>query len=362
MVKLTDPSLASLPRLRELLAARLPRVEADKAIVWRCFCATSRLPEILARDVLRGKLGSPQLIVANLDRKIGDIHVPINGSFRVETPNAIYLCSDIATKCEQSEFRDDPRFWPVVESTILHELVHWADFRDGTLEGAIELGKQFEICAYGQDIGRYWGATVPAVCGFKADCADLLGQGDGEAPEAVGGVPFATAPGGLWPVRTADPDRKVVSYRSVLGRQIGRAERSFAARRPARAGESLTGDRHHVGVDLYGRSGDAVIACEDGEVVGIQNFYEATKAMLVQGASGIVVNYGEIADASWGSLRVGSRVRAGQPIAKLGRSAHGAMCHFETYKQGVRQTSRWAWGQPCPAPILNPTAYLLSLT
>lgn len=365
MVKLNHQSLNDYPKLRARVAELLPKIERDKHTIWQCFCDISRLSPSFARDVVSGKFGSPTLVVEALDRVTPTRRRIVNGLFRTGTPGVIYICDDIARKGEQPAFGDDPRYWPVVESTILHELVHWSDFKDGTLEVGIELGKKFEKAAYGGDVARFWAPDGAATaCGTAEDCEGLRGQGDiddAEEPEMAGNAPFANAVGGFWPVMTQDPRRRVVSYRSALGRQIGEPSRAFFAPRKKRPNESLATDRHHVGVDLYGRAGDEVRACEDGEIVGIQNFYQGTMAMLVLGASNIVANYGEIAAGSWGSLKVGSRVRAGQTIARIGQLSSSAMCHFETYTGNTRTTSRWLWNEPRPTNVLNPTRYLLAL-
>jgi hypothetical protein len=48
----------------------------------------------------------------------------------------------------------------LLESTLLHEIVHWADWNADNALSAGELGKSFEKEAYGQDVGRYWGPSA----------------------------------------------------------------------------------------------------------------------------------------------------------------------------------------------------------
>ncbi len=43
----------------------------------------------------------------------------------------------------------------LIESTLLHEMVHWGDYKDGVDQSGEE-GKKFEKAAYGKDINRYW--------------------------------------------------------------------------------------------------------------------------------------------------------------------------------------------------------------
>jgi hypothetical protein len=48
----------------------------------------------------------------------------------------------------------------LLKSTLLHEIVHWADWKaDGAFTPG-ELGKTFEKEAYGKDVGRYWGPSA----------------------------------------------------------------------------------------------------------------------------------------------------------------------------------------------------------
>jgi murein DD-endopeptidase MepM/ murein hydrolase activator NlpD len=197
----------------------------------------------------------------------------------------------------------------------------------------------------------------------------LAGAGRAEAADvqpkqvpANDPVPFAqstTRPQARhWPVKTNHPSRTVVSYETVGGQIYGRPGRRFLAQRNA-------GARFHVGIDLFAEPGDEVVACENGRVVAFYEFLESsagemTFALLVEHAS-FVVNYGEVTGDSrtrfhW---RVGDTVEAGQPIAHVSSTS---MTHFEAYRIGTRRNKRWLPRQSRPPALLNPTAYLLSLT
>ncbi len=56
--------------------------------------------------------------------------------------------SVVAFKC-QRELKLSPC------SLLLHEIVHWGDWKDG-IDQVGEEGKMFEKSAYGKDINRYW--------------------------------------------------------------------------------------------------------------------------------------------------------------------------------------------------------------
>jgi hypothetical protein len=80
-----------------------------------------------------------------------------NGEFDGDvSPNTVYLAKEICEKFENSPTdAADPRMHLLLESTILHEMVHWGDWKDG-VDQPPEEGKEFEKEAYGADVDRYW--------------------------------------------------------------------------------------------------------------------------------------------------------------------------------------------------------------
>lgn len=170
-------------------------------------------------------------------------------------------------------------------------------------------------------------------------------------------IPFAPVPAGtcFWPVRTSDSSKRVVSFLGAGGGMVGSKDRRFLAMRE-------NGARYHVGVDLYGIPGDAVVACRDGAVVNFYNFYENSYALLVNHGD-VVVNYSEVAADSLANngLRVGSQVKAGQRIGIVAQLKENGMCHFETYAMGTKVNSSWRVGKERPTNLLNPTKLLLRL-
>lgn len=124
------------------------------------------------------------------------------------------------------------------------------------------------------------------------------------------------------------------------------------------------GARYHAGIDMNSgvARGTLVVATEPGRVVALQGFNGPTAvALLLETDTGLVLNYGEIEPDSWLEFNVakGSRVAKGQPLARIGRNPEGGtMLHFETYTAGTRKTWKWYTGEPPPAALLNPTAYV----
>ena len=170
----------------------------------------------------------------------------------------------------------------------------------------------------------------------------------------IADVPFATGPSNLrWPLITKHVRGNEVPYKKLDGKYVGNAARSFGVPRQ-------DGVRKHAAIDLYSYGEDVVLAMESGIVVGIQGFLGPTKALLIQGDSGTVVLYGEIKNNSWSEfdIKKGTRVKAGQPIARVGINDAGtSMLHLETYTKGTTQNAQWK-GSP-PSNLLNPTKYLL---
>jgi len=173
----------------------------------------------------------------------------------------------------------------------------------------------------------------------------------------VANVPFAKPASSEWPVITKHPRGQEVPYLGTNGKYVGNASRAFGSSR-------ADGKRKHVGIDLYCYANDVVVATESGKIVGIQGFLGPTKAILLQGNSGIVTLYGEVKNGSWTEFGIfeGANVKAGDPIARIGVNAAGTyMLHFETYNKDVTQNTPWYSNSPPPANILNPTKYLLKV-
>ncbi len=203
--------------------------------------------------------------------------------------------------------------------------------------------------------------------GLPADDEETWAEFDAEFVEPDtspngAAAPFAPLISGArhWPIVTSHQRGRTVSYLTTDGAWIGRRMRSFGADRSG-------GRRYHIGVDLFGRFGDPVVAIEDGRIVRFFPFCcgdnKTSWALLVQHAQ-VVVNYGEVApdSLSRNGLSVGSNVTAGQVIGRVGRNPGGStMIHFETYTTGTRRSYRWMKGRPRPARILNPTRLLLDL-
>jgi murein DD-endopeptidase MepM/ murein hydrolase activator NlpD len=162
----------------------------------------------------------------------------------------------------------------------------------------------------------------------------------------------------LWPVITSDLQAMVVCHQTTSGSIVGGNARHFFANRS-------DGARHHVGVDVFCREGDVVVACADGKIVNFYPFYkrpttgEVTFALFIA-HDGVVINYGEVRANAQDEFKwsLGSTVVAGQKIARVSGTA---MIHFETYVPGTEKNHSWLAGDPRPDRLLNPTKLLMSL-
>lgn len=135
------------PCLAKWICDNLPKV-TNNAKVFKAFQKYAEL----------SKLNATQCLTAGTDPTIDFRHMPdANGEFEGgKFANTVFLAKTICDKFETSaKDAKDKRMHLLVESTLLHEMVHWGDWKDG-VDQAGEEGKAFEKAAYGKDIDRYW--------------------------------------------------------------------------------------------------------------------------------------------------------------------------------------------------------------
>lgn len=127
----------------------------------------------------------------------------------------------------------------------------------------------------------------------------------------------------------------------------------------------------HEGVDLHVIGKESVFAVEDGIIRHIDWFtgpdagspwWLPTKAMMVEGAAGLVV-YGEI--EPFAELQVGDRIKQGSCLGWVMRvlvndkGAPTEMLHIELRKPGHTERFDWTLDKEKPDWLLDPTPYLL---
>jgi hypothetical protein len=212
-------------------------------------------------------------------------------------------------------------------------------------------------------------------------CVMLLGAGEEhDAPHCVmnpladkrfapidRGATASTIPSSsTWPVVSKHAARLEVSYWTADGVR-GYSGRAFATSR-----RDKDGKRKHAGVDLFGRGGDLVVACESGKVIAILPFNAGTWAVYIR-AGHRVVNLGEVEPQSWRDYKVkpGDTVVEGQKLARVGTQDGGStMLHVETYDFGTMSDDdvvaaikasklRWRAEDPPPVWLRDPSGYLV---
>ena len=184
-------------------------------------------------------------------------------------------------------------------------------------------------------------AAGPLLAILAAGAAVLL-AGGGRRKGVAGVRTGALTP--IWPL-AYDPEPKVATSG---GKALG-APRA-------------QGERHHAGIDIITPYGTPVVATETGRIVATGPWDGGqAKSLMLETNSGVVVNYGAVAPDSWQEfgVDVGSQVKAGQPIARIGRYPAGtSMLHFELYLAGTRKSAKWKGGKAPPPNLLDPTNYL----
>jgi murein DD-endopeptidase MepM/ murein hydrolase activator NlpD len=93
------------------------------------------------------------------------------------------------------------------------------------------------------------------------------------------------------------------------------------------------GRRHHDGIDIDGRMGDPIRAAAAGRVRFSGSWGAYGKTVVVDHGDGVSTLYAHASDLE---ARPGEQVRAGETIARVGRSgnARGPHLHFEVRLQG----------------------------
>lgn len=144
-MKVSSNFKSNYPKLADWLEKEIPSV-SGKHRVWQAFLKFSELTPAKAKLAI--KPGS-----------FPEVHYRVmpgaNGQYSGGTTvNRVYLAKSI---CDRFESKDsaNPKMHKLIESTLLHEMVHWGDYKDGK-DQVGEEGKAFEKAAYGKDINRHW--------------------------------------------------------------------------------------------------------------------------------------------------------------------------------------------------------------
>ena len=167
-MKMNESTVTEYPKLAEFVKTSIPLV-VSKPRIWKAFARSvntsgAQWKKTAEESVLWSR--GPTIHVEDLNvyyiatRRTSRF----NGMFRPTYPNRIYLSQDIAIHFENDFSMPSARV--CVESTLLHELVHWSNHwtgkrllfrsRGSGTRVNIESGKTFESEAYGADQNRWY--------------------------------------------------------------------------------------------------------------------------------------------------------------------------------------------------------------
>ena len=137
---------AEYPGFYNWLYTELPQVR-NKRKVWKAFLKWSGLGT--SADLYLGSGSMPEIRVEPL--------IDAQGMYSSKFKNTIFIDSFVVAYFEANSSRDDAKM--LVESTVLHEMCHWAVssgvisvLKDDYGKGNAERGKHFEMEAYKGDV------------------------------------------------------------------------------------------------------------------------------------------------------------------------------------------------------------------
>lgn len=133
------------PKLGKWINTNLPKVK-NKPKIWKAFLKYSELDEKKAIWAITEGF-NPDITYSAIKEGNGKY---VGGKYL----NRVFLNKAMCDRFESTDF-SNPKMHKLIESTILHEMVHWGDFKDGKSE-EVEEGKLFEKEAYGHDVDVYW--------------------------------------------------------------------------------------------------------------------------------------------------------------------------------------------------------------
>lgn len=144
-MKLSSEIKKTYPKLSGWIEKNIPKVR-NKPKVWRAFVQYSELTDAKALNAI--SMGHmPEIYFDKMPNS--------NGQYRgSKFPDRVFLAKEICERFEKVDSKSEG-IKILVESTLLHEMVHWGDFKDGKDQPGEE-GKAFEREAYGKDINRSW--------------------------------------------------------------------------------------------------------------------------------------------------------------------------------------------------------------
>ena len=284
------------PRLAGFVPEALQRCHEDERKM-SLFLRYSGLNTTAAEKSLTRFDTNPWIDISDIG--LGPFGTPALGKFETDFRNTIFLAEDVALQFEE-DF-SIPEAQELVEATILHEMVHWGDFFDDSLQAG-DPGARFEMDVYGKRHKRWYerqldSMSIPNAARFIFPMTGQIGGGT-----------------------------------AYWGENI-------------RSG----GTRSHHGIDIYKEIGTPVHAVADGTVLGGNRYRKGSERKAE------VNNYGQMVDIDHGNGYVSryahldtveispGPVKQAQRIGSMGATG--------------TQWGRWLFeGKPTPDPPEGATA------
>lgn len=130
------------PHTKRYLCTRLPVLDLLSPRVWDAFCEVCEDDELARQAISLGT--GPMVVIDRLERKVNGEYLGAHGGVR----DHVYINIRVAKQYEKKGR------WKILESTVLHEMVHWARFvgnKPRDYNGQ-EAGEAFEKKAYGRNV------------------------------------------------------------------------------------------------------------------------------------------------------------------------------------------------------------------
>ncbi len=143
---------ADYPNLCKWLKGEFSNFVTKDRNVYEIFLQKSCLEEVnqIANDAILYNSGSPTLVIIEFD---DDNYA----KFDQNLPDFIQFSKAVIEEFEAHHTQ--PKAKRFMQAKILHELVHWGEYRTNGVLGD-EAGEEFEIAAYGDTVKAFWQSQV----------------------------------------------------------------------------------------------------------------------------------------------------------------------------------------------------------
>jgi hypothetical protein len=147
-MKMSKSDIAKYPRFFEYVSVRIPLIEHVKPIMDAIKKLAGKTPRATIIEGLQWAKGPTITIVPDLVKNTGGNAQTAWGSDVIELD--LKRVTNFEARKGHLGRTKQGRLVYLVGVTLLHELTHWADAKDGVDDAPYEEGDQYEIDVYGQ--------------------------------------------------------------------------------------------------------------------------------------------------------------------------------------------------------------------